>query len=110
MISKIMNIFTNHDISESNKSCVICIRALWQDMSKTIELFKYLYFLLRALNKVDRSPREEILSVGKKIIKITDYFIMILDLGTESFVNGYLFTELNKIPIDLTFWANVYRF
>ena len=38
-----------------------------------------------------------------------DYFFMILDLGTASFGNEYLFTELKEnAPLIKSFWANVY--
>ena len=49
---------------------------------------------MRALNKPDTSPREEIYGVCKKIItKLTDYFFTMIDLGTASFGNEYLFTQ-----------------
>ena len=51
---------------------------------------------MRALNKLDKSPGEEIFGVCKKIIKLIDYFFGILDLRTASFGNGYLFTELKE--------------
>ena len=47
------------------------------------------------LNKFDKRPREEIFGVCKKIIrKLTDYFSVIIDLGTASFGNGYYSTQL----------------
>ena len=49
--------FTDYDISESNIRCEICIRELWNDMSKQIELLRELHFLARALNKPDKSSR-----------------------------------------------------
>ena len=61
--------FTNHEISESNIRCDIRIRELWHDMSKKNELLKWLHFLVRALNKTDKRPGEEIFGVYKKIIK-----------------------------------------
>ena len=61
---------------------------------KKIELLKELYFLVRALNKPDTSPREEIFGVCKKFrTKLTDYFFTIIDFGTASFGNEYLFTQ-----------------
>ena len=52
---------------------------------------------MRALNKTDKRPGEEIFGVCKKIIrKLTDSFFMILDLGTALFGNGSLFTELKE--------------
>ena len=57
--------------------------------------FKELHILVRALNKIDKKPGDCIFGVGNKFtIKLTDYFFMILDEGTASFGNGYLFTEL----------------
>ena len=49
---------------------------------------------MRVLNKPDKSPREEIFGVCKKVItKLTDYFFTIIDLETASFGNEYLFTQ-----------------
>ena len=82
--------FAINDISEINMRCDICIRELWHYMYKTIELLKELHFLVRALNKLDICPREEIFGFCKKIItKLTDYFFTIINLGTESFGSGY---------------------
>ena len=65
--------FTNRGISESNMRCDTYIRELWHDMSKINEVLTSLNFLVRALNKVEKSPREEIFGVCKKIIrKLTD--------------------------------------
>ena len=60
-----------------------------------------LHSLVRALNKPDISPREEIFGACKKFIKkLTDYFFAIIDLGTESFVNWSSFTQLKEnIPL-----------
>ena len=52
---------------------------------------------MRAFNKIDKSPGEAIFGVCKKNKKLTDYFFMILDVGTASFGNGYLFTEIMNI-------------
>ena len=87
--------FTDHDISESNMIFAICTRELWHYMSKKIELLKELHYLVRFFNKPEKNPREEIFGVYKKIIrKLTEYFLIILDLGTASFENGSLFTKL----------------
>ena len=65
--------FDNPDISESNIICDICIKELWHYMSGKVEILEELHFLVRALNKPDTSPREEIFGVCKKIItKLTD--------------------------------------
>ena len=79
--------FTNYDISESSMRYDICIREMWHDMSK-IEPLRKLHFLVRAFNKPDMSPREEISGVCKKIVtKLMDYFFTIIDLGNASFGN-----------------------
>ena len=55
---------------------------------KQLIYLKELHFFVRALNKFDKSPGEEIFGVGKKSIKkLTDYFFMILNLGNASFGN-----------------------
>ena len=80
--------FTNHYISETNMRCGICIRELWHYMSKTIELLKEFHFLVRVLNKPDKSRREEIFGVCKIFVrKLMDYFFILIDLGTTSFGN-----------------------
>ena len=57
-------------------------------------VLKELNSLVMALNKPDKSPREEKYGVCKKIItKLTDYFFTIIDLGTASFGNESLFTQ-----------------
>ena len=61
---------------------------------KNIDLLRDLHYLVRALNKTDISPREEIFGFCKKFItKFTDYFFTVIDLGTASFGNGYLFNQ-----------------
>ena len=63
-------------------------------MSKKVDILKELHFLVRALNKPDTSPRENIFGVCKKIrTELTDYFFTIIDLGTTSFGNESLFTQ-----------------
>ena len=53
-----------------------------------------LHFLLRDLKKPDISRNEEIFGVCKKIkTKLTDYFFMIIDLGTALFGNESSFTQ-----------------
>ena len=32
--------FTNHDISDRNMSCGVCIKELWYDMSRKVDLLK----------------------------------------------------------------------
>ena len=49
---------------------------------------------MKALNKSDISPREEIFGVFKNFItKLTDYFFTIIDLWTASFGNESLFNQ-----------------
>ena len=63
-------------------------------MSVKVEMLEELHFIVRALNKPDTSPREEIFGVCKKIItKLTDYFFPIIDLGAAWFVNESLLTQ-----------------
>ena len=75
-------------------------------MFQKIDILRELNYLVRALNKTVKSPREEIFSVCKKIIrKLTDYFFMIIDLGTTSFGNGSLFNEPNgNSPLIKHYW------
>ena len=77
---------------------------------KKVELLKKLHFIVRALNKPDISPREEIFGVSKKLItKLTDDFFTIIDLGTASFGNESSFTQQKEnSPLINCFWANVY--
>ena len=58
--------FTNNDIPGSNIRCGICIRELWNEMPEKFDPLKELHFLVRALNKIDNSPGEEIFGVCKK--------------------------------------------
>ena len=58
---------------------------------------KELHFPVRALNKIDEKPRHCIFGVCNKFIrKMTDYFFIILDLGTASIGNESLFTQLKE--------------
>ena len=76
---------------------------------KTIELLKELHFIVRALNKPDISPREEIFGVGKKFTtKLTDYFFTIIDLGTASFRNESLFTQQKENSLLIKCFGPVY--
>ena len=86
--------FTNYDISYRNMRCEVCIKELWDDISRKFYPLKELHSLVMALNKPDNSPREEKYGVFKKsITKLTDYLFMIIDLGTASFGNESLFTQ-----------------
>ena len=68
--------FTNYGISEINIRCDICIRKMWHYMSKKNDPLKELHFLVRALNKPDISPREEIFGVCKKNYNKIDRFLL----------------------------------
>ena len=74
--------------------CEVFIKEMWDDMSRKVYLLKELNSPVMALNKPDKSPREEKYGVCKKIMtKLTDYFFTIIDLGTASFGNESLFTQ-----------------
>ena len=65
--------FTNYDISDSNMRCEVCIKELWDEMSRKVDLLKELHSLVKALNKSYKVPREEKYGVCKKFIaKLTD--------------------------------------
>ena len=51
--------FTNHDISDSNIRCEVCIKELWDEMSIKVDLLKKLHSLLKAINKSNKNKREE---------------------------------------------------
>ena len=90
--------FTNFYISDSNMRCEVCVKELWDDMSREVDLLKESHSLVKALNKNYKRPREEKYGVCKKFItKLTDYFFTIIDLGTVSFVNAPLFTQEKEI-------------
>ena len=58
--------FTKHDISDFNMICEVCIKELWDDMSRKIDLLKELHSLVKALNKSYKVPREENMEFAKK--------------------------------------------
>ena len=96
--------FANHDISDSNMRCEVCIKQLWDDMSRKIDLLKELHSVVKALNKSCKVPREEKYGVCKKFTtKLTDYFFTIIDLGTTSFENKPSFTKQKYV-----FWLIKY--
>ena len=57
--------FTNHDISDSNMRCEVCIKELWGDMSIKIDPLKELHSLVKALNKTYKVPREKNMEFAK---------------------------------------------
>ena len=76
----------------------VCIKELWDDMSRKIDLLKELHSLVKALNKSYKVTREEKYGVCKKFItKLTDYFFTIIELGTTSFGNEPSFTQQKEI-------------
>ena len=44
--------FTNYDISDSNIRCEMCIKELWHNMTRQVELLKELHSLVRALKNL----------------------------------------------------------
>ena len=59
--------FTNYDISDSNMRCEVCIKELWDYMSRKVDLLKELHSLVKAFKKSYKVPREEKYGVCKKI-------------------------------------------
>ena len=51
--------FNNHDISYSNMRCEVCIKHMWDDMSRKIDLLKELNSLVKALNKIYKFTSED---------------------------------------------------
>ena len=43
--------FNNHDISDKNMRCADCIKNIWDDMSRKMEILKELHALVKALNR-----------------------------------------------------------
>ena len=65
--------FTNHDILDSNMICEMCIKGLWDDMSRKIDLLKEFHSLVKSFKKNYKVPREDKYGVCKKFItKLTD--------------------------------------
>ena len=48
--------FNNHDISDKNMRCADCIKKLWDDMSRKMEMLKELHALVKALKKNHKVP------------------------------------------------------
>ena len=72
--------------------CEVCIKQLWDDMSRKIDLLKELHSLVKALNKNYKFSSEYKCGVEGKygvcknfITKLTDYFFTIIESGTTSF-------------------------
>ena len=64
---------------------------------KTFDILKELYFLVRDINKIYKKLRYCISGVCKQFIKkLEDYFFVIVDLGTASFVNGYMSPQIKE--------------
>ena len=61
------------------------------------------------LKIIDDKPRDCIFGVCKKFKrKMIDYFFMILDLGTASFVNGSLFTQIKENSVLIKKFGPIY--
>ena len=92
--------FTNHDISDYNMRCEVCIKEIWNDMSRNSDLLKKVHSLVKALNKNYISPREGKYGVCKTFkTRLTKYFFTVIGLGTASFENEPLFTQQKKNPL-----------
>ena len=64
---------------------------------------------MRDLNKPDISPREEIFGVCKKVMReFTDQFLTIINLGTASFGNRYLFNQLKENAPLIKLFGQIY--
>ena len=57
--SKEITNFNNHDISNRNMRCEVCIKQLWVDMSREIDRLKDLHSLVKALNKNYKFPSKD---------------------------------------------------
>ena len=57
--------FNNHDISDKNTRCKDCIKELWDDMSRKMEILKELHALVKAFKK-------NLSSWGKKLEFVKD--------------------------------------
>ena len=64
---------------------------------------------MRAFNKPDKIFREEIFGVCKNIVRrLTDYFFMKIYLGTASFGNRYLFTQIKEHSSMTEYFGPIY--
>ena len=50
----------NNDISYKNMRCAVCIKELWDEISRKIDLLKELHILVKALYKNFKVPGEKI--------------------------------------------------
>ena len=57
--------FTNHDISDSNIRCEVCIKEMWDDMSRKVDLLKELHSLVKVLNKNSKFPEKKNMEYAK---------------------------------------------
>ena len=55
--------FNNHDISYKNMRCADCIKELWDDMSRKMEILKELHSLVKALNRKKLLVQKDLESV-----------------------------------------------
>ena len=65
--------FTNYDISDSNMRCDVCIKELWDDMSRKVDLLKNIKFtcegLKQKLQSYHTSILMSILSIAVEILE-----------------------------------------
>ena len=108
--------FNNHDISYIPMRCELCIKHLWDEISRKNDLLKELHLLVKALNKNYKFPSEDKCGVEGKygvfkniITKLTDYFFTIIESGNTSFENDPLITQQKEIfRLIKCFWSHVH--
>ena len=84
--------------------CELCIKQIWDDMSRKIDLLKQFHLLVKALNINHTFPSEDKCGVECKyevfkkfMTRLTDYFFAIIESGTTSFENEPLITQQKEI-------------
>ena len=50
-LSDEITLFDNHDISDKNMRCADCIKKIWDDMSRKMEILKELHARVKALSR-----------------------------------------------------------
>ena len=102
--------FNNHDISDKNMTCADCIKNLWDDMSRKMEILKELHALVKALSIKKRITGSKAFGVCKIFItSLTEYFFSTFGLGNTSFGKKRIFTQQKeKNSIDTMFWSHVH--
>ena len=75
---------------------------------KQLSHWKNYIFLWGPKTKLTRLHEKKYLVFAQIIKKLTDYYFMILDLGTASFVNGYFSTELKENDPLIKYFGPMY--